>query len=180
MNHGFNEEALRKDLEDVERAGEHMRIVERARMLYTVAKAGDVRKFHRALSVTEEVALELDVPKAMIDEWVAWGFIEAHPDPQNPRQWPLTALGQQKRRFLKAPHEEPDFLVAWIAAFERLYRVVMPRLDDKDLLKNLEVEMTQAGVDQVAARIQGFIEARKLYTVAKTGDVAAFHRALGG
>jgi hypothetical protein len=80
-------------------------------------------------------------------------------------------------RFVEAPHDEPSFLAALIAFFERLYGDVMPRLDDEDLVQDMEAQMVREGVDHVADRMQTFIEMRELYRLAKAGDVGAFHRA---
>jgi hypothetical protein len=65
--------------------------------------------------------------KAMIDAMVAWGVMEEHPDTRGPQRTRYTAFGHQLARFLDAPHEEPTFPAAWITAFERMYRDVLPR-----------------------------------------------------
>ena len=69
---------------------------------------------------------------------------------------------------MQAPHEEPSFLAEWIASFERRY----PGFDEEALRKDLE------DVDQAAERLRIGRQARMLYTVAKMGDVRAFHRVL--
>jgi hypothetical protein len=119
---------------------------------------------------------------AGIDALLAWGFFKEHPDPdpQGRRRTGLTPLGYQLGRFMEAPHEEPGFLAAWIAAFERRYGAVQfPLDDDTDLmLQGREAQMAREGWYPEASRIRAFLEARTLYRLAKAGDVRAFHRAL--
>ncbi len=110
-----------------------------------------------------------------IDELVAWGFLEEHFDAQGTRWVRCTALWQQHDRFLDAPHEEPDFLSAWIAAFERFHRGVRP--DDEALLEGVKIQAAAEGVDRAAARLRTSKAAWRVYAVAKRGDVGAFHRA---
>jgi hypothetical protein len=108
--------------------------------------------------------------EAILDELVAWGFMEVRPGP--PRAWRSTALGQQEHRFLQRPDEEPGFLAAWMAACDRRYH--------EELLKTLEGQAPRKSVDQATARVRAWMEAnaRELYPLAKAGDVRAFHRAL--
>ena len=108
--------------------------------------------------------MEADL-EAILKEWVAWGFLKEHPGP--PRQWEITAFAVQRGRFLEAPQEEPSFLAAWIAAYERRYRF------DDEARKDLE--SLDRATDGVRALMKA--QARKCYPLAKAGDVRAFHRA---
>ena len=106
--------------------------------------------------------------EAILDEEVAWGFLETDPGP--PRTWRATALGLQQQGFKEAPQEEPGFLAAWLAAYDRRYH---------EELKTLEGQAPRKIVDQATARVRAWMEAnaRELYPLAKAGDVGAFHRA---
>jgi hypothetical protein len=120
--------------------------------------------------------IELSKVTAIIDELVAWGFLEEHFDARGTRWSQLTALGHQHGRFREAPHEEPSFLSAWIAAFERLHRGVRP--DDEALLKGVKIQAASEGIDRAAARLRASKAAWRVYAVAKRGDIPAFHHAL--